>query len=52
MGSFYQPSKVIIDVDSLDTLDERQLHAGLVEAIKMAATSDKNLFERIEKART
>lgn len=52
VGSFYQPSKVIIDVDSLDTLDERQLHAGLVEAIKMAATSDKNLFERIEKART
>ena len=50
VGSFYQPSKVIIDVDTLDTLDERQLHAGLVEAIKMAATSDKDLFERIEKS--
>ena len=50
VGSFYQPSKVIIDVDSLDTLEKRQLHAGLVEAIKMAATSDKNLFERIEKS--
>ena len=49
VGSFYQPSKVIIDVDTLDTLEKRQLHAGLVEAIKMAATSDKNLFERIEK---
>ena len=48
VGSFYQPSKVIIDIDTLDTLDERQLHAGLVEAIKMAATSDKKLFERIE----
>lgn len=48
VGSFYQPSKVIIDIDTLDTLEERQLHAGLVEAIKMAATSDKNLFERIE----
>ena len=50
VGSFYQPSKVIMDVETLDTLDERQLHAGLVEAIKMAATSDKNLFERIEKS--
>lgn len=50
VGSFYQPSKVIIDVDTLDTLEKRQLHAGLVEAIKMAATSDKNLFERIEKS--
>ena len=48
VGSFYQPTKVIIDIDTLDTLDERQLHAGLVEAIKMAATSDKKLFERIE----
>ena len=51
VGSFYQPSKVIIDIDTLDTLEERQLHAGLVEAIKMAATSDKNLFERIENSK-
>lgn len=51
VGSFYQPSKVIIDIDTLDTLDERQLHAGLVEAIKMAATSDKNLFECIENSK-
>ena len=48
VGSFYQPAKVIIDLDTLKTLDDRQLHAGLVEAIKMAATSDKKLFERIE----
>ena len=38
VGSFYQPSKVIIDIDTLDTLDERQLCAGLVEGIKMALT--------------
>lgn len=48
VGSFYQPSKVIIDIDTLDTLDERQLCAGLVEGIKMALTSDKELFEIIE----
>ncbi len=50
VGAFYQPSKVLIDPNVLSTLDERQLHAGLVEAIKMAATFDKDLFETIEKS--
>ena len=50
VGSFYQPSKVIIDIATLDTLDKRQLCAGLVEGIKMALTSDKELFEIIEKS--
>ena len=50
VGSFYYPSRVVIDIDTLKTLDERQLHAGLVEAIKMAFTSNKNLFEIIEKS--
>lgn len=48
VGSFYQPKKVIIDPKVLDTLDSRQVRAGLVEAIKMAATSDPELFEIIE----
>lgn len=48
IGAFYQPKKVIIDPEVLKTLDERQLHAGLAEAIKMSATSDKELFEFIE----
>ncbi len=34
----------------LKTLDSRQLHAGLAEAIKMAATSDEKLFELLEKS--
>ncbi len=50
IGTFYQPSKVLIDPDVLSTLDERQLHAGLVEAIKMAATFDGNLFKKIEQS--
>lgn len=50
VGAFYQPSRVIIDPCVLETLDIRQLHAGLAEAIKMAATSDKELFELIEKS--
>ncbi len=48
VGAFYQPSAVIIDPDVLKTLDPRQLNNGLAESIKMAATSDKTLFELIE----
>ncbi len=50
IGTFYQPSKVLIDPDVLSTLDDRQLHAGLVEAIKMAATFDEALFDKIEQS--
>ena len=48
VGAFYQPKRVVIDPNTLKTLDKRQLSAGLCEAIKMACTSDKELFELIE----
>lgn len=48
IGAFYQPKKVVIDSDTLKTLDKRQLVAGLCEGIKMAATYDSDLFELIE----
>ncbi len=51
VGAFYQPKSVIVDPDTLKTLDERQLYAGLAEAIKMSLTSDSRLFEIIEKSR-
>lgn len=51
VGSFYQPKKVIIDPKVLNTLDKRQIRAGLAEAIKMAATSDSELLELIENSR-
>ncbi len=50
VGAFYQPKKVIIDPEVLSTLSRRQLMAGLCEAIKMAATSDKELFSLIERS--
>ena len=50
VGAFYQPKKVLIDPDVLQTLDARQLAAGMAEAIKMAACFDKALFEHIEKS--
>lgn len=48
VGAFYQPHAVIIDPDVLKTLPQRQINNGLAESIKMAATSDKALFEFLE----
>lgn len=48
VGSFYQPKRVLIDPELLKTLPERQLSNGLAEAVKMALTSDKELFEILE----
>lgn len=49
IGAFYQPKAVLIDPDVLGTLPRRQVAAGLAEAIKMAATCDAALFERMER---
>ncbi len=48
VGAFWQPKKVLIDPETLGTLDRRQLVSGLCEAIKMAATSDADLFRLLE----
>ena len=45
VGAFHQPKAVLIDPDVLNTLPERQIINGLMEVIKMGATSDKELFE-------
>ena len=45
VGVFYQPKAVIIDPDVLSTLPKRQIANGLAEALKMALTSDAELFE-------
>ena len=50
IGAFYQPKGVLIDVDTLKTLPERHKANGLAEAIKMAATFDKELFSLLEDA--
>lgn len=48
VGAFYQPKKVLIDPELLKTLPERQISNGLAEAVKMALTSDRELFEIFE----
>lgn len=49
VGAFYQPKGVLIDPLVLQTLPARQIANGLAESIKMAATSDRILFELFEK---
>ncbi len=48
IGAFYQPQCVIADADVLDTLDDRQLSAGLAEVIKYGLIRDLTFFEWLE----
>lgn len=48
VGAFYPPKCVLIDANTLGTLDERQISNGLVEALKMAVTFDDELFSIFE----
>lgn len=49
VGAFYQPRFVFIDVKTLTTLPERELHSGMAEVIKYGVILDKELFEILEK---
>lgn len=49
VGAFYPPKAVIIDANTLETLDKRQISNGLCESVKMAATSDAELFRIFER---
>ena len=49
IGAFHQPRAVLIDTETLKTLPGRQISAGLAEAVKMAVTSDAELFGIIER---
>ena len=48
IGAFYQPQCVIADADVLNTLDDRQLSAGLAEVIKYGLIRDIEFFEWLE----
>jgi len=45
VGSFYQPSLVLADTDTLQTLPKREFAAGMAEVIKYAFIADKNLYK-------
>ncbi len=44
IGAFHQPQCVIADTNTLNTLDERQLSAGLAEVIKYALINSAEFF--------
>ena len=44
IGSFHQPSAVIIDTEVLKTLSDRQFNAGMAEVIKYGIIEDKAFF--------
>ena len=48
IGAFYQPHCVLADSDVLDTLDDRQLSAGLAEVIKYGLIRDLEFFIWLE----
>ena len=48
VGSFHQPSKVLIDPFLLKTLSEREIRSGLAEVIKYGVISDAQLFGLLE----
>ena len=48
IGAFHQPQLVIIDTDTLATLPDRELRAGVAEIIKYGVISDAEFFEWLE----
>ncbi|HET7261052.1 MAG TPA: 3-dehydroquinate synthase [Casimicrobiaceae bacterium] len=50
IGAFWQPRAVLIDVDCLATLPDRELRAGLAEVIKYGAIRDGAFFAWLEGA--
>lgn len=48
IGAFHQPVAVIADMRTLDTLDDRELRAGLAEVIKYGFIVDEAFFRWLE----
>jgi 3-dehydroquinate synthase len=49
IGAFHQPQAVMIDIETLNTLPDRELRAGLAEVIKYGAICDIEFFAWLEK---
>ncbi len=48
IGAFYQPQSVVIDINCLKTLPQRELSAGLAEVIKYGIIMDNAFFSWLE----
>ena len=52
VGAFWQPSRIYVDLQFLNSLPARQLINGMAEVIKTAAIWDEAAFERLEASAT
>jgi len=52
VGAFYQPKAVLIDIDSLTTLPDREFAAGMAEVIKYGILGDADFFAWLEENKT
>jgi len=50
IGAFHQPSGVVIDTTTLNTLPEREYRSGLSEIVKYAAICDAHFFNWLEQS--
>lgn len=50
IGSIYQPSMVVCDPDTFDTLEPDVYAQGTAEALKLGIIGDKRMFARLSKA--
>ena len=48
IGAFHHPSRVLADLEVLDTLPDREMQAGMAEIIKAALLADANFFGWLE----
>jgi len=48
IGAFHQPAAVFADTNSLNTLPDRELRAGLAEVIKYGLIVDRDFFDWLE----
>ena len=48
VGAFHQPASVLIDIDTLKTLPEREFSAGMAEVVKIAAIRDAGFLNWLE----
>jgi 3-dehydroquinate synthetase len=51
IGTFYQPSLVLIDIDTLKTLPLQEFRSGMAEIIKYGVIADRELFDSLERNR-
>ena len=48
VGAFHQPASVLIDIDTLKTLPDREFSAGMAEVLKIAAIRDAEFMNWLE----